>query len=183
MVQTILLCIGGFLCVEMVLRLTVGRRVRQFAAREYMKVSKSPACAHLATRIRAGAGVKDFSRSEKREFLWLYGWLTFLRAGSGEFLPPLPEVPSANTRRQRPPARVLGALRWFCGRETRELIDLIRADLARDRREMKAEGRGPVFIWFQQTVVEWREIVGIAFRFVVRIAVAANPLARLIDRQ
>jgi hypothetical protein len=183
MLQTVLLCVGGYLCVEFVLRLTVGRRVQQFAAREYLRVSRSPACVHLATRIRAGAGVEDFTRSEKRTFLWLYGWLSFLRAGSGQFLPPLREVPSADVPCQRPPARVLGAVRWFCGRETRDLIEIIRADLARDRREMKAEGRSDAFIWLQQTVVEWREILGIVFRFVVRLAVAANPLAKLIDRQ
>lgn len=99
--------------------------------------------------------------------------------------PAQPEEVFGGARQVKRPApgRKLAIVRWFCGAETRDLIDMVRTDLARDRREMEAEGRSPAFIWLQQTVVEWREIIGIAYRFVVRFTVAANPLARLIDRQ
>lgn len=90
---------------------------------------------------------------------------------------------SARVIRRAAPGRKLAVIRWICGAETRELIDIIRADLARDRREMETEGRSRAFIWFQQTVVEWREIFGIAFRFLRKLVLAAAPLGKLIDRR
>jgi len=115
----------------------------------------------------------------------------FIRSQSRVFAPegvvtPVEGLHVRNSARviKRPaPGRVLALVRWFCGRETRDLIDVIRADLDRDQRDMRAEGHGPALIWFQQTVCEWREILGIAGRFLLRLAVTLNPLAKLIDRQ
>ena len=55
-------------------------------------------------------------------------------------------------------ARFLVGFSWFCGRENREHIELVAANLAKDRRAMRKEGRGNAFItlvifWHTSTTV------------------------------
>ena len=174
--------VAGLVVLELLLRATVGERLRRHCLIEYVQFSTSPRSQKWAARLRQAREGDTLTTKEKFELLAVYRWLRFLRSASGLQLAPTGEVAPAPVERAPPPARVLGALRWFCCAETRETIDLVRSDLARDRRLMQFEGRSPTYIRCQQTFVEWREIIGIAFRFVMRLVAAANPLAKLIDR-
>lgn len=53
--------------------------------------------------------------------------------------------------------RLLEAFRWFCSRKAKDDIDLIVADLRRDIRSMRREGRSNRFIRF---ALLWRVIFG-----------------------
>jgi hypothetical protein len=81
--------------------------------------------------------------------------------------------------RRPAPGRLLGAIRWVCSAESRETIDLIRADLARDAKEMAREGRSATFIRGQQVIVVSRETVGLLGRFILRFL---QPVADLVGR-
>lgn len=74
---------------------------------------------------------------------------------------------------------LLRSFRWFCRGETRASLDLIFGDLKKDRRRMRAEGRGEVFI---SIALGWHSIASIAsviWDGLWRLAQALSPLARL----
>lgn len=72
-----------------------------------------------------------------------------------------------------PPPQVIGllaAFKWCCSEVDREHVALVEADLRKDVREMRAEGRGP---WFVRFVVAKRVVLGtilpIAWAALIRV--------------
>lgn len=70
-------------------------------------------------------------------------------------------IPIANERTQVPgdPYTPLSDFRWFIPRATREDIELAMADLAKDAREMRADGKRR---WFVVVTHWWKSVVTIA---------------------
>src|SRR5207249_2177846 len=46
----------------------------------------------------------------------------------------------------RTAVRILSAFKYFCGKENREIVEIVMADIRRDVRQLRNEKRGPLFI-------------------------------------
>jgi hypothetical protein len=76
----------------------------------------------------------------------------------------------------------LTSFAWFCGKNNREHIELVQADLNKDRRDMRREGRSPAFIC---AVILWKvvgTIIPIVWDGILRFLSAILPIAKLISK-
>ena len=77
---------------------------------------------------------------------------------------------------------LLGAFGWFCSKENRKHIELIRADLKKDARQMRQEGRGRFFV---AVVLLWHTVFGtmlpIMWDGICRLLKAVLPVGKLIS--
>ncbi len=78
--------------------------------------------------------------------------------------------------------QILSGFGWFCGFENREHIQLVTADLRRDRREMKQKNYGNAFVY---CVISWK-VVGTICPIMrdgtIRFFTALLPIGKLIAR-
>lgn len=89
-------------------------------------------------------------------------------------------IPTPRVTLKDPKLGILGAFSWFCGRASREIVQIAIADLSRDRKEMKKEGRS---LWFIKTVIYWRTLTTILPIFwdgLVRVMKAILPFAKFL---
>jgi hypothetical protein len=78
--------------------------------------------------------------------------------------------------------RLLTAFAWFCGKDNREHIELVQADLMKERRDMRREGLWPSFIF---AVMLWKvagTIIPIVWDGILRFLSAILPIAKLISK-
>ena len=80
-----------------------------------------------------------------------------------------------------PNMHLLRAFAWFCSKENRAIIELTLADLRKDVRQMRKEGRG---VFFVGLVIFWHSVCGTMIPIIwdgtCRILSAVLPLGKLI---
>jgi hypothetical protein len=82
----------------------------------------------------------------------------------------------------RNPKVLLASFAWFCGKDNREHIELVQADLMKDRRDMRRESRSPAFIF---AVMLWKvtgTVIPIVWDGILRFLAAILPIAKLISK-
>jgi hypothetical protein len=76
--------------------------------------------------------------------------------------------------------RMLSGFRWFCSKETREVLELVIADLKRDAKEMKRENRSEAFI---SLVLGWKSqqsILSVLWAAILAMIERILPIGRII---
>lgn len=100
----------------------------------------------------------------------------------GKAFQPKLDIGARRAQVRRRHAGALGLFYWFCSAPNREVVQLGEADLKKDAREMRNEGRSPGFIRF---VVAWKTlgiIVPIIWDACTRFVAKVLPLGKLVSR-
>jgi hypothetical protein len=109
--------------------------------------------------------------------------LSLLFAGALKFSTPVRD--KLGWPRNMPGARLLkflNLLRWPFGKETRETLDLLAADLKRDRKEMLAEGMAPLLVRLLLYCRGLRSLLPIALRELAVLVAVEELIRKIVGR-